>query len=114
MLLQVLIKFQKYWNPHENSFGLFSSFHEVSVEQIPDCWGILEQIPDYLLDVFRFPNHSKYQVYRIAPQDLHYQVYRIAPLKSGTLLRSFLYTPSVASLDQDSLQEVRIKWSPQI
>lgn len=46
-------------------------------------------------------NHSKYEVYRIAP------------LKSVRLLSS-CYTHLNGSLDQDLLQEARIKWLPQI
>lgn len=88
MLLQVLIKSQKYWNAHENSSGLFPSLHEVAVEKAlntaprADSWLPAPMCLDSL-------NHSKCKVYRIAP------------FKS-------------VRLDQDLLQEIRIKWLPQM
>lgn len=66
MLLHMLIKFQKYWNPHENSLGFFPSFHQVSVEKAlltaPTADSSLAA--GLCLDS---PNHSKYNVYRTAP-----------------------------------------------
>lgn len=55
------IKVQKYWNPHENSFGLFPSFHEVSVEKAP----ITAHRADSLLPAgvcLDSPDHSKYKL----------------------------------------------------